>query len=344
MTTIIKKKKVKNIPAFFFIIAIAVSSQVNAAELPKRTFCLFDIVGKSGPIYNAMQEYRLEALKWGVDLQIKPYTDEKIIVEEFKAGQCDTAGVTGLRARSFNAFTGTLDSIGSIPDYEHLRVVLEKLASPQMAPLMKSGVYEVVGIGPAGSAYLMVNDRSIDTIQEVAGKKVAVLDFDKSQSVMVESIGASPVTATLATFGSLFNNGAVDIIAAPAVAFEPLELYKGVGTKGGVVDFSMVQITVQILTRHERFPADYGQHSREFIYRQFDRTMMEITKATESIDSHFWMRLPEKDKDGYRELARQSRIKMRDMGFYDPKMLTFLGRVRCAVTPSLTECTAKDRE
>ena len=76
---------------------------------------------------------------------------------------------------------------------------------------------------------------------------------------MVESIGASPVTATIANFGSMFNNGAVDVIAAPAVAFRPLELYKGIGTKGGVVNFALVQLTVQVLTRHAKFPADFGQ-------------------------------------------------------------------------------------
>lgn len=316
----------------------------QAAELPKRAFCVFDIVGKSGPIYNAMQEYRLEALKWGVDLEIKPFTDEKVTVEEFKAGTCDSVGVTGLRGRTFNSFTGTLDSIGSIPDYETLRVVLEKLSSPKLAPLMKSGEYEVVGIGPAGAGYMIVNDRTIDSVADLSGKRIAVLDFDKSQATMVESIGASPVTATIATFGSMFNNGAVDVIAAPAVAFQPLELYKGVGTKGGIVDFAMVQLTVQVLTRHAKFPPGYGQKSREFLYAQFDRTMAEIQKATDGIDPKMWMKLPEKDIPGYQEMARQTRLKLRDQGYYNPKMLTFLSRVRCEMHPGLAECTAKDRE
>lgn len=314
------------------------------AEPVKRNFCLFDIVGKAGPIYNAMQEYRLEALKWGVDLQIKPYTDERVTVEEFKAGHCDIVGVTGLRARSFNPFTGTLDSVASIPDYDHLRVVLEKLTSPKLAPLMRSGDYEVAGVGPAGSAYMITNDRAVDTIQEVAGKRVAVLDFDKSQAEMVEDLGASPVTVSIATVGSMFNNGAVDIIGAPAVAFEPLELYKGVGTRGGIIKFSMAQLTIQLLIRHARFPQGYGQKSRDFIYSQYDRSMAEITRAEAAIDNKLWMLIPEQDLEGYRELARQTRIKLRDKGYYDPKMLTFLSRVRCEMNPRLSECTAKDRE
>ena len=82
-------------------------------------------------------------MKWGVDLEIKPFTDEKIVAEEFKAYTCDAVGITGLRGRSFNSFTGTLDSIGAIPDYDTLRVVLEKLASPQLGSLMKSGDYKL---------------------------------------------------------------------------------------------------------------------------------------------------------------------------------------------------------
>lgn len=339
MNTLIKK-----LIAPFAVGVMAASMNVSAADLPKRTFCVFDIVGKSGPVFSAMQDYRLEALKWGVDLEIKPFTDEKIVAEEFKAGTCDAVGITGLRGRAFNSFTGTLDSLGSIPDYETLRVVLEKLVAPQLAPLMKSGDYEVVGIAPAGGAYLMVNDRSIDTVNELSGKKIAVLDFDKSQAIMVESIGASPVTATIANFGSMFNNGAVDVIGAPAVAFQPLELYKGIGTKGGVVDYALVQLTVQVLTRHARFPADYGQKSRNYIYSQFDRNMAEIQKSTDGIDSKLWMKIPDKDKVGYQEMFRQSRIKLRDSGIYDGKMLTFLSRVRCTMNASLTECTAKDRE
>lgn len=324
--------------------AFAASMNVSAADLPKRTFCVFDIVGKSGPVYNAMQEYKLEALKWGVDLELKPFTDEKIAAEEFKAGTCDAAGITGMRGRGFNPFTGTLDSIGAIPSYDQMKVVLEKLATPQMAALMKKGEYEVAGIMPAGAAYLLVNDRNIDTVNELSGKKIAVLDFDQSQSVMVETIGASPVTASISNFASMFNNGAVDIIGAPALAVEPMELYKGLGDKGGIVNFGLVQLTAQIIVRHDKFPADYGQKSREYVFSQYDRAMEAVQKSTSGIKSSYWIEIPEKDKIGYQEMFRQSRIKLRDMGIYDPKMLTFLSRVRCSMDASLSECTAKDRE
>lgn len=317
---------------------------INAEAANKLTFCVWDIVGKNGPVFTQMEDYRLEALKWGADLEMKAYTDEKIAAEDFKAGVCDAVGITGLRGRSFNSFTGTLDSIGAIPTDDHMRTVLQYMADPKLASLMVSGEYEVAGIGPAGAAYLFTKDRSIDTVGELAGKKFAVLDFDKTQAIMVESVGASPVTASITNFGSMFNNGSVDIIGAPAVAYDALELYKGLGANGAIVNFALIQLTVQVIIRHDRFPPGYGQKSREYVWSQYDRFMEYINSATKNIKPSYWLEIPEKDKVGYMEMFRQSRIKLRNDGFYDGKMLSFLSKVRCQKEPSLAECTAKDRE
>ncbi len=317
---------------------------INANAANKLTFCVWDIVGKNGPVFTQMEDYRLESTKWGADLEMKAYTDEKIAAEDFKAGVCDAVGITGLRGRSFNAFTGTLDSIGAIPTDEHMKTVLQYMADPKLANLMVNGEYEVAGIAPAGAAFMFTNDRSVDTIAELAGKKIAVLDFDKTQAIMAESVGMSPVTASITNFGSMFNNGSVDIIGAPAVAYDALELYKGLGDKGAIVDFSLVQLTVQIIIRHDRFPPGYGQKSREFIWSQYDRFMEYINASTKNIKPSYWLEIPEQDKVGYMEMFRQTRLKLRNDGYYDGKMLSFLSKVRCQKDPALAECTAKDRE
>lgn len=324
--------------------AMALSTSAFSADLPKRTFCVWDIVGKSGPVATQMEDYRLNAIKWGVDLQIKVYTDEKIASEDLKSGACDATAMTGLRSREFNSFTGSLDSLGAIPTYDHMKVVLQYLADPKLAKLMKSGPYEIAGILPAGSGYLFTNDRSIDTVPEMAGKKVAAMDFDKAQAVMIESVGASPVTVSITNFGSMFNNGSVDIIGAPAVAYNALELYKGLGDNGAVVRFSVIQVSVQIVARSDRFPEGFTQNSRNYVFNQYDKAMEVVLSAEKGIKPSYWMDLPEDDKTGYREMFRQSRLKLRDMGFYDGKMLSFLSKVRCQKDSSLAECTATDRE
>lgn len=225
-----------------------------------------------------------------------------------------------------------------------MKTVLQYLADPKLAKLMVNGDYEVAGIGPAGSAFLFIKDKNMSNVADLAGKKVAVLDFDKTQAIMVESIGASPITASITNFGSLFNNGTVDVIGAPAVAYDALELYKGLGENGAIVNFSLIQLTVQIIIRHNKFPPGFGQKSREFVWSQYPRFMEYINSSTKSIKPTYWKELPEADKVGYREMFRQTRIKLRNDGYYDGKMLSFLSKVRCQKDASLAECTAKDRE
>ncbi|MBQ0723534.1 MAG: hypothetical protein KBT52_08225, partial [Paraperlucidibaca sp.] len=62
------------------------------------TICIFDPVGANGPAVGYAKDYMLEAKKWGINADIKAYTDERVAAEDLKAGQCDAAAVTTLRA------------------------------------------------------------------------------------------------------------------------------------------------------------------------------------------------------------------------------------------------------
>ena len=89
-------------------------------QLTPITMCVFDIIGKNGPTHNIMNEYRVSAIKWGVELTFKSYTNDRIAAEDFNAGVCDMVNLPGIRARNYNHFTGSLNSIGAIPSYQHL--------------------------------------------------------------------------------------------------------------------------------------------------------------------------------------------------------------------------------
>lgn len=134
--------------------------------------CVFDILGAQGDIYSLMKDYQLAANNFGANLELKPYTDEKIAAEDFKAGQCDGVMIMGLRARQFNGFTGSLEALGALPSYQALETVITTLSSPKASKFMTSGPYEVAGIVPMGAAYLFVNDRTIDNISKLSGKKI----------------------------------------------------------------------------------------------------------------------------------------------------------------------------
>lgn len=321
---------------------VTASVAFSSAAHAKQTLCVFDLLGTGGDVYAMMKDYSLAAAKWGADVDLKPYTDERIAAEDFKAGQCDAVSLTGLRGRQFNTFTGSIDSIGAITTYAQMRDVLTLLSNTKMAPYMVSGAYEVVGVMPLGAGYLLVNDRAINNLSKVSGKKIAVLDYDKSQAKMVQKIGAQPVASDIINFAGKFNNGQVDIVAAPAVAIKPLELYKGLGTKGAIIRFPIVQITGNVIINPKKFPAGFGQKSREYVATQVDKAFKNIEKTEKDIPAKYWMDVLEADKPGYIKLMRESRISLAAEGIYDKKMLSLLKRVRCKHDPASFECALKD--
>ena len=320
------------------------ASIVNAEGAKQHTLCVFDPIGANGPLFDQMKDYKVAALEWGVDLKMVPYTDERVAAEDFKAGLCDAVSVTGIRGRQFNSFTGTLDSIGSMPTYDHLSLALNTLSKPKAAKFMRNGAYEVAGIIPAGAAYLFVNDRKIDTIGEVSGKRIAYLDNDPAQKVLITNAGASPVASSITNMYSKFNNRSVDIVAAPAMLYEAMELYKGLKPTGAIVRYALAQVTIQLLVKWEAFPEGFGQKSREYSLAQFDRAVDLIKQAEADIPADWWLDIPAQDIVGYQETFRQSRIVLRDQGIYDGQTLKVLRVIRCKKDPSLAECTSADKE
>jgi len=331
-------KLLKSCVAVFLITACTV------VQAEPKKMCVFDLLGANGPVFSQMKDYKTAAIAWGVKLELKPYTSERVAAEDFKAGLCDAVSFTGIRARQFNAFTGTLDAIGAMPSYEHLKSVVTTVSGVKAAKLMFREPYEVVGIFPAGAGYMFVNDRSIDTVGELAGKRIAILDSDPAQVKMVNFIGGSPVGTSIANMYSKFNNGSVDVTYGPAIVYEAMELYKGLEPKGGVIKFSLLQLTMQILIRKADFPEGYGQKSREFALGQFDSAVTLLKKYENTIPAKMWVTIPADDITGYLEVFRQSRIRLRDKGIYNGKMLKLMRMLRCKKDPQLSECTAVDKE
>jgi hypothetical protein len=314
----------------------------SAGTQAKQTICVFDIVGKSGDVYALMKDYQLAAKTWGADIELKVGTNEAVIAEDFKAGKCDGVSITGMRGRQFNPFTGSLDAIGAITDLKLAVKVMQGLASPAFAKAMVNGKYEVVGVIPVGDAYLLVNDRNINTVAKAAGKKIAVLDYDEAQKIMAAQVGAQAVSSDITNFGAKFNNGQVDIIGAPAAAFKPLELYKGLGSKGAIVNYPILQVTGNLIIHPEKFPEGFGQKSREWVKAQLPRAFGILGKMKADIPQKYWMEVPAADKPGYQKLMRESRINLTAKGIYDKRMMKLLWQFRCREDAKNFECGLQD--
>ncbi len=329
------------ITASFLFSFLFISSNVDSTTMIKRTFCVWDPVGSNGPYANLMKDVKIKALNWGVELKIKAYTDETIASNDFKAGQCDAVAVTEISSRQYNSFTGSIGAVGALPTLAELKTVLQTFALPKAAKLMSNDSYEVAGILPTGPIYTLVNDRSIDSIDKFNGKKMAVFKIDPVQMSMYQQFGASAVGSSLARFAGQFNNGSVDIAFAPAAAYMPFELFKGMENGGGIIKRPLLQSTLQVIIHQDKFPPGYGQKSREVFAGMIDGAFKFIKEAETDIRDEYWISMSPEATTELDNLFRSSRIKLRNDGVYNEKTLRIMRKVRCKYNASKAECAEK---
>jgi hypothetical protein len=313
-------------------------SQARAAD--ERSVCVYDPSGANGDIFQMMKEYKAAALEWGVAFELKPYTDEKIASEDFKAKQCDAVLMTGTRGRSLNTFSSSLEAMGALPTYPLLKSVLKRLLSAKGSKVLNpKGSTEVAAIFPGGAVYLLVRDRKVNTVEQLAGKKIATLDFDTAAKYMVQHVKASMSAADVSTFAGMFNNGNVDAAYAPATAYKALELYKGVGSKGGVIRFPLAQMTLQLFVHSDRFPEGFAQSSRDYAIKSFDRALKAVSKGEKDIKGSSWVEISGDDKARYEQMFQSVRVHLRDKEkVYAPKALKLMRMVRCKADAARAEC------
>ncbi|SFM51747.1 putative solute-binding protein [Marinobacter zhejiangensis] len=327
----------------------AVSLVVRAEE--RQEFCVFDVAGASGFVYQAFQTYQRQAIAEGVRLHMQPYNDEDQVVEDFLAGQCDLIAVTDMGARKFNGFTGSISAIGAIPRYEDLKVLMYILASPRVADQLESDGYQVMGVAPMGAAYLFVNDREINHVEALQGKRITVFEGHDDAQHMIRFVGAEPVEAKITNFAQLFNNGDADISYAPGAAYEVLEMFRGMGDRGGIVRYPVGQVTVQLIARTGTFEDGFVRKSRNLVSRMYPEVMRLIRQFEESIPEERWVDISPEAMRGYQEMLRGVRVEMqasedREAGAiaYNEDMMTILRKVRCYTNPGAQECSSEDRE
>jgi len=331
------------------LLLMILSSSSFSVTAATKSLCVFDLLGANGPIYAQMKDYQIAAINWGVNLHLKPYINEDKVAADFKAGLCDAVSFTGIQSRQFNSFTGSLDAMGALPSYAHLKAVISSISAPQAASLMMSEPYEVVGIIPIGAAYLFVNDRALvsehqDTKTKLSNIRIAVMENDPAQIKLVCSLGRPSMSSTIAEMYTKFNTGLVDVSYGPAVVYQAMELHKGIQPNGGVVRFPVAQLSLQIIIRQAEFPKEFGQQSRNYTLSQFDKAVRQAQSYEDRIASKWWLSISEANQNRYHDIYRKTRISLRDQGVYDARMLKLMRLVRCKKQPHRTECTAVDKE
>lgn len=310
----------------------------------KQNVCSFDLLGKAGESYKMMEEWALAAKAWNIDIQLIPYQNEELANKDFKSGKCDAVYLTTMRSRQYNSFSGSIDAIGGVPTnaiaFKAIKFVLDKRNVKHLKKMTDGEELEIGGIGQIGPAYVFVNDRAIDSIEKVKAKKIAVLAYDKAQIAMVERLGAIPVPSDISNFVKKFNSGEVQLVGAPAYAFKALEMEKGLGSKGGIINFPALNVTANLVFRSKKFPATFGENSRSWFVKQLPRQFKMVKQFEEGIPTKYRINLSKADIEKYQKILQEGRINLTKQGFYDQTMMYVLKRSRCSVEPTNFECSS----
>jgi hypothetical protein len=326
--------------ALLFLLAALLPASALAEP---RSLCVYDPGGRSGDYFSMMSDFAIEATGWGVELELKPDTDEETAAKDYEAGHCDGVLATGVRLQRFNRFPSTIEAMGALPTYELLEQIITTLStSAGAAAKLESGDHETVGFIPVGAVYLFVRDRSIDTVAELAGKRIATMAYDKPAPTRVSPAGAVMVPADLGSIGSRFNNGDVDICYMAAAGYRPFELWRGLGTEGGILRAPLAQGTLQVLVRASKFPEGFGAKARTYLVSRLPHMMKVIRGHEEDIEASHWIDTPAGQPELWDEMFQAVRLILRDdVGAYDGAMLHVLLGLRCRADPTRAECAEK---
>ena len=327
----------------FFILSTLALCAFSSMVQAKQQVCVFDLLVKAGESYKFLEEWALVSKKWGAQVQLISFQDEDLADKAFQNDKCDAVYMTSMRARTYNKFAGSIDALGGVPSNKIAQKAVEYVLDPRntkrMTTTLQGESYEVAGIGLIGSAYIFVKDRSLNTIEKAQGKKFAILHYDRAQRVMVERVGAVPVMSDISNFIKKFNTGEVDVVAAPAYAYKPLEIEKGLGSKGAMLNFPVVNVTADLIVRPERFPAQFGEQSRQWFLQKIPQSFAMVQRLEAAIPSKIKMQLSKEDKEKYQRLLREGRIDLTKQGIYDPGMMRVLKKARCTVERTNFECS-----
>lgn len=307
----------------------------------KQEICVFDLLGKAGESYKLIEEWKLSSKSWNGDVELIPYQDEEKAENDFDAGKCDGVYMTSMRARKYNKFAGSVDAVGAVTSnaiaQKAITYVLDNRNRHRLVTSVNGDKYEVAGIIQVGLAYIFVRDKNIDTIEKAKGKKFAYLHYDHAQKAIVESIDLVAVPSDISDFVKKFNSGQVDVIAAPAYAYKPLEINKGLGN-GALFNFPVVNITGDLIIRPSKFPANFGIQSRQWFVKKLPSNFATVQRLEAGMNARR-ITLSNEDKIRYQKMLRDGRMNLTKQGVYDANMMNVLKRARCTVERTNFECS-----
>ena len=304
----------------------------------QRHFCIWDPLGKLGPIASTVQDQTVRSVHYGLDASIAIFNNEQELIENFKKEKtCDAILVRGALAREFNKFAGTIEAIGALPERKHLQLLMQVFTNPRLNRYMTDGEYTVMGFATIGGNYAFMRDRAYNSLSALEGKQVAVQAIEAPMKALVNQYGGTPIEGGMMRNVLAYTDERVSSMISTAIAY----LVMGSGQSGdstGVLRNPLSQSTMQLIGRAEQFPDELAQLLREDFLLKFNNYAGRVDTEMNLVPDEFWIETPLEETEKLEDIAREVRLAMRDRGFYDATMLRITRKIRCRFNPDKAEC------
>lgn len=303
-----------------------------------RTFCLWDPLGKAGPVASTADDQKLRSLHYGMELDFIIYQNEQDLLNDFKEGQkCDAALVRGHQAIQFNRFAGTIEAVGAVKDRKQLQVLVQLMANPKLAPKLTDPEYTVLGVVSVGENYVFTNNRNLRDVVELRGTRVGVEAQYPEYAELISRLGGIPVPGTMLENVQKFSQGDLASMISPAAGYLVMR-DGGNENAAGIMNTPLATSTVHLIGYTDRFPAGLAQILREDFLFKFDSYTNRLDREMSIIPQSMWLASDAQKVQRLENTMLDVRLKLRDDGYYDPSMLTLQRKIRCKFDPSRDEC------
>lgn len=318
-------------------LCLAATAGMAQAAAPV-TLCVYDPVGATGDIMATARDYALNARSWGVNVTPRAYRSVVAAQADFDNKACNGLLADNYTTRKYNKFMGTVGAIGAIQSYPLAQKVIQALGNPRLATRFESDNYVVAGYMPLGLSYLVNRDRTLNSLQDVSGKRIGVLDSDPSQRRMAQRIGMIPVVMTIDNSVQLFRRGEIDLVPIALILYQPFEIGRVIGNKGGVANYPMSLVTLNLILTQGDYPADFSQKSRQWFSQRAPQFFRLIQRWESGVPAANFYQIADNQQSSYNLLLSQLRKEFIANRQYDPAMMALITHIRCQDTPTHMDC------
>lgn len=300
--------------------------------------CVFDIIGANGDTMGIAKDYALAAKNWGVNINPIVYKNVEPLLADFNSNKCDGIVADNYNTRPYNQFMATVGAVGVISDYDIAQSVLFALSSPKLERHMNYKNWEVVGYIPYGLAYFASKDRTVDSIQKLAGKRIGILQVDPSQRRMAQKVGMQPINMTIDSMAAQFRKGDFDVMPMPLIAYQPFEIGKVLGSKGGFPRYPLAFLTLNVVMKKGTYPDGFAQKSRVWFSQKSKQFISIVKKWDATVPKSMMYEIPDIDRPSYDTLLAQMRREFVANKTYDSTMINLIKYFRCKQDPKFIDC------